>query len=198
MKSVSEKAKVIYLVILLVFIIGIFVAWLDYIGLINMSRAAGLRDQEPASVMETAGDEPSLVAREEFEKSQGKLRERVEDLDKREARIVEAEKNLDAEREKLAEVRKGIELEKKKLDLEQKKYSGYMRNVRVLARQVESIEPNKAVEIIVRWEDTLIIDVLRQIDASAEEAGRMSVTSYLISLMPRNKASRIMYLMTQI
>lgn len=197
MKMVSERAKIIYLVILLLFIVGVFVAWLDYIGLINVSGRFGL-NREPASVMETEGDEPSLVAREEFEKSKNKLSERIEDLDKREAKIVEAEKNLDSEREKLAEVRKGLELEKKKLDLEQKKYSGYMRNVRVLAKQVESIEPNKAVEIIVRWEDTLIIDVLRQIDTNAEEAGRMSITSYLISLMPRNKASRIMYLMTQI
>ena len=95
-------------------------------------------------------------------------------------------------------MRKGLELEKKKLELEQKKYSGYMRNVRVLAKQVESIEPAKAVELIVRWEDPLIIDVLRQIDSNAEESGKMSITSYLISLMPRNKASRIMYLMTQI
>ncbi|HPB81225.1 MAG TPA: hypothetical protein PK200_04210 [Spirochaetota bacterium] len=55
-----------------------------------------------------------------------------------------------------------------------------------------------AAEIMVKWEDSLIIDVLRQIDSNAEEAGRSSITSYLISLMPGNKASRIMYLMTQI
>ncbi|HPA73160.1 MAG: hypothetical protein KBA61_03695 [Spirochaetes bacterium] len=197
MKMVSEKAKIIYLVILLLFIIGIFTAWLDYIGLINVSRTFGIQ-REAVSVLEAEGDEPSLVAREEFEKSKNKLQERIEDLDKREAKIVESEKSLDSEREKLAEMRKGLELEKKKLELEQKKYSGYMRNVRVLAKQVESIEPAKAVELIVRWEDPLIIDVLRQIDSNAEESGKMSITSYLISLMPRNKASRIMYLMTQI
>ena len=197
MKMVSEKAKIIYLVILLLFIVGVFTAWLDYIGLIHVSRTFGI-EREAASVMEAEGDEPSLVAREEFEKSKNKLQERIEDLDKREAKIVESEKGLDSEREKLAEMRKGLELEKKKLELEQKKYSGYMRNVRVLAKQVESIEPAKAVELIVRWEDPLIIDVLRQIDSNAEESGKMSITSYLISLMPRNKASRIMYLMTQI
>ena len=197
MKMVSEKAKILSLVILLLFIIGIFTAWLDYIGLINVSRTFGIQ-REAVSVLEAEGDEPSLVAREEFEKSKNKLQERIEDLDKREAKIVESEKSLDSEREKLAEMRKGLELEKKKLELEQKKYSGYMRNVRVLAKQVESIEPAKAVELIVRWEDPLIIDVLRQIDSNAEESGKMSITSYLISLMPRNKASRIMYLMTQI
>ncbi len=199
MKRVSEKAKIAYLAILLLFVVGVFVAWLDYIGLVNISKAArGVYDQEPPLSMEAAGDEPSLVAREEFEKSRNKLRERIEDLDRREAKIAESEKTIDAEREKLVEMRKGIDLEKKKLELEQKKYSGYMKNVKVLAKQVESIEPDKAVELIVRWEDTLIIDVLRQIDTNAEESGKMSITSYLISLMPRNKASRIMYLMTQI
>ena len=48
------------------------------------------------------------------------------------------------------------------------------------------------------WEDPLIIDVLRQIDDDARREGRTSVTSYLISLMPKEKASHIMYLMTQL
>lgn len=199
MIRVSDKAKIIYLVIVLLFVIGFFTAWLDNIGLINLSRTAGeIYDRQPESVVDAEGDEPSLVAREEFEKSRLKLRERVEDLDKREAMILEMEKLIDSEREKIAEVKKGLDLEKKKFEQEQKKYSGYMKNVRVLAKQVESIEPDKAVQIIVRWEDTLIIDVLRQIDVNAEESGSMSITSYLISLMPRDKAGRIMYLMTQI
>ncbi len=199
MIRVSDKAKIIYLVIVLLFVIGFFTAWLDNIGLINLSRTAGeIYDRQPESVVDAEGDEPSLVAREEFEKSRLKLRERVEDLDKREAMILEMEKLIDSEREKISEVKKGLDLEKKKFEQEQKKYSGYMKNVRVLAKQVESIEPDKAVQIIVRWEDTLIIDVLRQIDVNAEESGAMSITSYLISLMPRDKAGRIMYLMTQI
>ncbi len=199
MKHISERAKIIYLIILLVFIIGVFIAWLDYVDLIDVTKFAGrFYRSEPASVMDAAGDEPSLVAREEFEKERRKLLERIEDIDKREAKIVEVEKSLETEREKLDEVRKGLDLEKKKLDNEKTKYSGYMKNVQVLAEKVSSIEPEKAVEIIVRWEDTLIIDVLRKIDANAEEAGKQSITSYLISLMPRDKASRIMYLMTQL
>ncbi len=47
-------------------------------------------------------------------------------------------------------------------------------------------------------EEPLIVDVLRRIDADAVEQGRRSISPYLISLMPRDKASRILYLMTQI
>lgn len=196
---VSDRSKIIYLIVLLLFIIGVFVTWLDYIGIIDVFRAAHERfGREPELSLTAPGDEPSLVEREEFEKAKEKLRERMEELDKREAKIAEAEKAIEAEREKLLEMRKGLEVEKKKFEQEQKKYSGYMRNVKVLAKQVESIEPQKAVELMIRWDDTLIIDVLRQIDANAEETGKTSISSYLISLMPRNKAARIMYLMTQL
>lgn len=199
MPRVSDKSKVIYLLLLLVFIIGVFVAWIDHIGLIDISRMMGsVYTQEPDSVLEARGDEPSLVAREEFEQQKIKLQERIEELDRREAKLVEGEKSFDAEREKIQEMKKGLELEKKKLAIEKDRYKGYAKNVRVLAQKIESIQPVKAVAIMVKWEDSLIIDVLRQIDSNAEEAGRSSITSYLISLMPQNKASRIMYLMTQI
>ncbi|MCX7679544.1 MAG: hypothetical protein N2316_10030 [Spirochaetes bacterium] len=196
---VSDRSKIIYLIILLLFIVAVFISWLDYMGIVNIFQSARERfGKEPELSLTAPGDEPSLVEREEFEKAKEKLRERMEELDKREAKIAETEKALEAEREKLIEMRKGLEIERKKFEQEQKKYSGYMRNVKVLAKQVESIEPQKAVELMIRWEDTLIIDVLRQIDANAEEAGKTSISSYLISLMPRNKAARIMYLMTQL
>lgn len=196
--NVTNKSKIFYLMILIIFvsIVGIF--WLDYIGFFNLSKVIGTYyEKDVPSVVDATDDEPSLIEREEFEKEKNKLRERIEQLDKREAQIGEIEKTLDEERGKIAEIKKGLELEKTKLEKEKNQYSGYKRNVGVLARKIESMRPREAVEIIVNWEETLIIDVLRQMDANAEEAGTNSITSYLISLMPRIKASRVMYLMTQ-
>jgi flagellar protein FlbB len=199
MRRIAEKTKIIYLLLLIVFVLVVGFLWLDYIGFINLSRITGKYYKEEApSVLEAADDEPSLIEREEFEKEKQKFLERVEDLDKREMQITAAEKDLDAEREKLEEIKKGLDLEKRKLENEKKRYSGYKKNVVTLAQKIESMRPEEAVEIMIKWEEPLIIDVLRQIDANAEEAGRTSITSYLISLMPREKASRIMYLMTQL
>lgn len=199
MKISSEKAKILYLIILIFFIVIVGVFWLDYIGLLNINKIVRSYTQsEPASVLDAADDEPSLIEREEFEKQKEKVRERIEDLDKREAKIEQIEKELDKEKEKLQEVRKGLELEKVKIENEKKMYSGYKKNVVDLAKKITSIRPEEAKDIILNWEDALIIDVLRQIDADAAEAGKMSITSYLISLMPRDRASRIMYLMTQL
>jgi len=199
MKLVSDSTKVVYLILMIVFIIIVGLFWMDYIGLINLGKIYHhYIVTEAPSVVDAADDEPSLIEREEFEKEKDKLLQRIEELDKREAKITEAEKVISKEKEKLEQLQKGLDQEKKALELEKKKYSGYKKNVMDLAKKIESIPPQDAVDIMVQWEETLIIDVLRKIDQNAAREGRMSVSTYLLSLMPKEKASRVMYLMTQL
>ncbi len=201
MTNISNRAKIIYLVMLIVFISAFGVFWMDYIGLFNISGYINQFKGEPSLVTEANDDEPSLVEREEFEKEKQKHTERIEDLDKREALIAEKEKDMDSQKEKIDELRKGIDLEKKKLEQEKNRYSGYKKNVKVLANKMINMPPESSVDIMLNWEDPLIIDVLRQIDADAQDVGRTSITPYIIQLMSAKKAeraSRIMYLMTQI
>ena len=198
MANISDKSKVLYLFILIIFIAGVGIFWLDHIGMVDLNTYMSKFKSEPELVIDAEGDEPSLIAREEFEKEKQKLLERIEDLDKREAIIAERENELKANDEKLEEMKKGLELEKKKFSQGKKKYSGYKQNIRQLANKIANMPPADSVKIMVNWEDPLIIDVIRQMDADAEEAGRASITSYLITLLPKEKASRIMYLMTQL
>lgn len=196
--AVSNKSKIIYLLILIIFLAGVGVFWLDNIGLVNMSSKLSFLKGEEELSLNAAGDEPSLIEKEEFGKEKEKLIERIEDLDKREALLAEKEKEISSERDKLEQVRKGLELEQKKLENDRKKDSGYRKNVTVLANKVSNMPPEEAVKIMSNWDDPLIIDVLRQMDADSEAQGRMSITSYLMTLFPKEKASRIMYLMTQL
>jgi hypothetical protein len=201
MRNISDRSKIIYLLMLIFFIIAFGMFWMDYIGLIDVSSYISRFRGEPVLVTDAKDDEPSLMEREEFEKEKQKFSERIEDLDKREALIAEKEKEIDALKEKTDEARKGLDLEKKKLEQEKTRYSGYKKNVKVLAVKMISMPPDNSVDIMLNWEDPLIIDVLRQIDLDAQEAGRMSVSSYLLQKMSEKKAeraSRIMYLMTQI
>lgn len=198
MRNISNRAKILYLVILILFISGFGLFWMDYIGLVKLSPYINKFRGEPELVIEAADDEPSLIEREEFNKAKEQLTERIEELDKREASIIEKEKEMMARKEKIEEMRKGLDLEKKKFEEMKTKYSGYAANVKVLADKMTNMPPEESVKIMINWEDPLIIDVLRQMDIDAEEAGRSSITSYLITLMPKEKASRIMYLMTQI
>ncbi|PKL18693.1 MAG: hypothetical protein CVV49_04525 [Spirochaetae bacterium HGW-Spirochaetae-5] len=196
--AVSNQSKIIYLFVLIIFLAGVSVFWLDNIGLIDLGPKMNLlKGDEPLS-LDAPGDEPSLIEKEEFGKEKEKLIERIEDLDKREALLAEKEKEISSERDKLEQIRKGLELEQKKLENDRKKDSGYRKNVIVLSNKVSNMPPEDAVKIMSNWDDPLIIDVLRQMDADAENAGRMSITSYLMTLFPKEKASRIMYLMTQL
>jgi len=196
--QVSEKSKIIFLFLIIVFLLGVGVLWLDYMGLINLTKTASMFSKDEASVLYADDDEPSLMKLEELEKNKEQLKERTEDLDRREALLLEQEKSSNTDKEKIQEMRAGIELERKKLENEKNKYSGYKKNIVDLAQKIESMPPKEAVAIMINWDDPLIIDVLRQIDQNALDAGAMSVTSYLISLMPKEKASRVMYLMTQL
>ena len=196
--QVSEKSKIIFLFLIIVFLLGVGVLWLDYMGLINLTKTASMFSKDEASVLYADDDEPSLMKLEELEKNKEQLKERTEDLDRREALLLEQEKSSNADKDKIQEMRAGIELERKKLENEKNKYSGYKKNIGDLAQKIESMPPKEAVAIMINWDDPLIIDVLRQIDQNALDAGAMSVTSYLISLMPKEKASRVMYLMTQL
>jgi flagellar protein FlbB len=196
--AVSNQSKIIYLFVLIIFLAGVSVFWLDNIGLIDLGPKMNLLKGEEELSLDAAGDEPSLIEKEEFGKEKEKLIERIEDLDKREALLAEKEKEIGSERDKLEQIRKGLELEQKKLENDKKKDSGYRKNVIVLSNKVSNMPPEDAVKIMSNWDDPLIIDVLRQMDADAENAGRMSITSYLMTLFPKEKASRIMYLMTQL
>lgn len=198
MRNVSDRARIIYLVILIIFIAVFGLFWLDYIGMVDMGPYLSRFRSEPESVLTAPGDEPSLVEREEFEKQRARLQERIEDIDRREAMLTEKEKNLSGEDEKLRDMKHGLDIEKKKFQSEKTRHSGYIKNIKDLATKIISMPPEESVKIMEKWEDVLVIDVLRQIDEDAREQGKMSMSSYLITLLPKDKASRVMYLMTQL
>ncbi len=198
MRNISNKAKAAYLIVLIFFITIFGLFWMDYIGLVDMSGVIARFTKPVPSVVDASDDEPSLIAKEEFEKEKQRLRERIEELDTREMKIAESEKMILEELDKIEKLKSGLEFEKKKLENEKTKYTGYKQNVKVLADKINSMPPDDSVKIMINWEETLIIDVLRQMDEDSRKLGKVSITSYLITLMPKEKASRIMYLMTQI
>ena len=197
--AVSNKSKIMFLVILIIFLCGISLFWFDSIGLLNFgSKVRSVVDSEELS-LDASGDQPSLIEKEEFEKEKVKLLERIEELDKREALLIEREKELNDEKDKLEQIKKGQELARKEFEAEVKKHSDYKKSVVELANKMANMPPQESVKIIANWEETLIIDVLRQMDANSAAEGKMSITPYMLTLSPlKEKASRIMYLMTQL
>ena len=197
--QMSGKSKVIYMIIFIFFLAGLGFYWLDYIGMINIDKMTRkVFHRHPASVLYAGDDEPSLIAKEEFEKQKEELKERIEELDRREALLTEQEKNSQTDKDKFDEMKRSLDQDRKKFEDEKNRYVGYKKNVLDLASKLGNMPPKESVPIMTKWEDTLLIDVLRQMDKNASDQGKQSITPYLISLMPKDKAARIMYLMTQI
>ena len=197
--AVSNRSKIIFLIILIVFLCGISLVWFDTMGLFNFGSKVKSMVENDELALNASGDEPSLIEKEEFGKERDKLLERIEELDKREALLAEREKEINEEKDKLEQIRKGLELARKKFEDDVKKDAGYKKNVIVLANKMANMPPVESVKIMASWEETLIIDVLRQMDANSEAEGGASITPYLLTLSPlKEKASRIMYLMTQL
>jgi flagellar protein FlbB len=198
MANISNKSKIIYMIALIIFVAVFGLFWLDHIGLISLQPYVTKYRTLPPLGVDANDDEPTLIEREEFRKEQQRLLERIQDLDKREMTITEEEKRLVVELEKIEEMKRGIDLEKKKLESEKAQYSGYKENVLQLASKLYNMAPEESVGIMAGFEDALLIDVLRQMDVDAAKRGVSSITPYLMTLMPKDKASRIMYLMTQL
>ena len=197
MARISNKSKVLYLIVLILFVSVFGIFWLDFIGLLNLQTHMSKYKKPESFVVDANDDSPTLVAREEFRKEQQRLLERIQELDKREMKISEDEKLLMAELEKIEEMRRGLDVEKRKLENEKNKHAGYKENVSKLAEKLFNMPPKDSVDIMVNLEDALLIDILRQMDVDAARRGSGSITPYLMTLMPKEKASRIMYLMTQ-
>jgi len=177
----GNRSKVIYLIIFILFLTGLGFFWLDYIGLVSLSKIEkSIFHRESPSVLYATDDEPSLIAKWEIEKSKEQLAERVEDLDRREAIITEQEEALRTEKEKIEEMRRSLDQDKKKLEAEKTRYTGYKKNVKDLAVKILSMDPKKSVPIMIKWDESLLIDVLRQMDQDAADTGKKSITSYLI------------------
>jgi hypothetical protein len=197
--AISQRSKIIYLIVFIVFLAGVGLYWLDYIGMVSVDKMTKhFFKHDAQSVLYASDDEPSLLAKEEFEKAKEMLADRTEELDQKDAQLAEQDKSLKNEKEKLEELRRGLELERKRFEEEKNRYKDYQKNVVDIAGKIENMPPKDSVAIMMKWEDTLLIDVLRQMDQNATNAGKKSITSYLISLMPKDRASRVTYLMTQI
>ncbi len=64
--KVSEKSKVFYLLIMIIFLVSAGLFWLDFLGLVNLKRYyRPYVSGEEERVLYASGDEPSLIEREE-------------------------------------------------------------------------------------------------------------------------------------
>ncbi len=187
----SIKIRVLYLLIVIIFLISAGFLWLDYIGLIDLQEQR--EKYMPTTVqrsIDAKDDEPSLLKWEELRKAQEKLSKDQETFSLEQIKLKELDKTLKSKEEKLGELEKGLVLERKKFESDKQQYASYQKNISDLAGKIGNMPPEGAVKIMNSWNDLLIIDVLRRMDYVAADEGKQSITSYLIYLIQQENPER--------
>ena len=139
-----------------------------------------------------------LLEKEFLNKREEILLVKTNELELREQEL-EAQQLEFKEREaKLKEDLESLEEEKKVLSEKHREYDNYRENIKIQAEYFTNMPPAAAVERLAQLDDLLAIDILRQIDKTAAEEGRISVVPYYLSLMDPEKAATLQRKMTKI
>jgi flagellar protein FlbB len=199
--AVRTILKVFFLLLLIIVIILGGIYWFDHLGLIDYKKIIGPLGQYLPSFMqrgEVVQDDPYLLERELLNKQEEVLTARYDELETRTSELEQKELELKEIESKLTEESKRLDEEKKVLSEKQSEYDNYRENIAKQAEYFTSMPPGAAVERLAQLDDLLVIDILRQIDRTAEEEGRLSVVPYFLSLMDPKKAAEIQRKMTKI
>ena len=136
-----------------------------------LDRARLQKQQEAVSLREAQLDQQ----RQELESRRQEVEELIQTLESREAELVDRENSLN-ERLQRYDNRRAVLVEN--------------------SRNLTSMAPNDAVEILVSYDDQLLIDTLRVTEELAQEAGEVSLVSVWLSRMPPERAAEIQRKMT--
>ena len=186
----SNRKRAVYLVFVIAVLIGILSYVLDRVGIIKVGdyipQLAG--ENKP---IENDQAYPTEVDKLDNLKLEQKLLEEEEKLAQKEQTLTEAEAKLKQGEQNLEEQKKSLLAEKEKLHRKITEWNDRKKNVKDLANKVENMQPEKAKEMMDGWNDFDIIDVLRQIDANALEEGKVSISSYLLTLFDKKRRSEL-------
>ncbi len=195
--------KVIAMLILIVILILGGLLWFDYLGVINAKetfapvyRMFGLEVQNSIPYTEVNSPLRANLDDDRFAKRMESLDILSQELDQREENVgLEEKKNLQIASE-LDETKKALEEQQNTFNKEVKKYDD--RNVNIIqnAKDLASMRPTDAVEILNSMDDQDVIDTLRKVNEIAEAEGAMSQVSNWLSMMPADRVAEIQRKMT--
>jgi flagellar protein FlbB len=197
----TNLLKIFFVLLLLLAIVfgGIF--WFDYLGILDYRRFVRPVEKYLPAFMrrgEALTEDLLLLDKEFLQKQEEMLAAREKELELSTTELEKRSLELKEYEAKLGEEQKRLEEEKKVLSEKISAYDNYKDNIRKQAQYLTGMPPKAAVERLSQLDDLLAIDILRQIDANAEEQGRASVVPYFLSLMDPAKSASIQRKMTKV
>ncbi|MBL0955312.1 flagellar protein FlbB [Leptospira levettii] len=190
MASVTDSTRSFFLIVLIFFLVAIGFFVFDYFQVINaedylpfLKKQAGLVNQDLLS--------PTELEKLEMEKAKERLIADREELEQMKRELEEKSSSLSADKERLEELKEGIQRKEKEMAEKARKDNARAEKVKVLANKVANMPPESARDMLLNWPDYDIIEVFEQMDKDAEEDGRQTITTYLLTLFPAERRSVI-------
>ncbi len=194
-KKSLGKSFVLLLVILILIIGGLL--WFDRLGVIHVksvfSPVYKVLKKDPQTSTTATQSKPLTANLDEdrLRKQRESLDIFKEELDKRQQDIESAEKQNEKVTAELTEREKNQEEREKTFNLQVKKYDDKNINIEQIARNLNGMKPQAAVNILIAMDDQIVIDVLRKVEEIATAEGTSSLGAYWLSLMPSDRAATI-------
>ncbi len=185
-----DKTRAVFLLILIAFLIAIGFFVFDYFQVINADEYFPFLKKQPGVVNQDLLS-PTELEKLEMEKAREKLISDKEELEKMKKELELAKSGLDSDKERLEELKDGIRKKEKEIEEKSRKDNSRKEKIKVLANKVANMPPESARDMLLNWPDYDIIDVFEQMDKDAEEEGRPTITTYLMTLFPSERRSVI-------
>ena len=193
----NNIGKTIILLFLIIILLLAGLIWFDYLGVIQAKqvfapvyRLFGLQTQTSTSVTSSAPLEADLD-NARFQKRLESLNLRKEELDQRELELAQAEALNQQTAQELEDRRLAQEERETAFNNTVTQYDGRQLNIVTNVRNLNSMPPQNAVDILVAIDDQDVIDILRMADQIAQEEGATSLASTWIMFMPAERAAQI-------
>ncbi|MFW5796533.1 MAG: periplasmic-type flagellar collar protein FlbB, partial [Alkalispirochaeta sp.] len=196
---IGALPQIFLLLVLLLILVAGGLLWFDYLGLLDVKdRFAPVLGV--VGVEERTGvpdpDDVMLMDRLRLEKLQDAIA-------LRESQLEEIENGLEAERlalveeqQELEDLRREVEEREVSLNERLQRYENRRAVLEQNSRDLTSMRPEDAVEILLGYDDQLLIDTLRVTEELAQEAGEISLVSVWLSRFPADRAADLQRKMT--
>ena len=114
---------------------------------------------------------------------------REEDLNQREAALNSRERELTQLADNLKERETAADAREKAFNEQVKAFENRRVNLVQNSRYLVGMQPQNAVDILLKMEDQDIIDQMRVTEEEAQRTGEESIVAYWLSLMPSDRAA---------
>jgi len=194
MNALSDKIKIVYLTFVILFALGVFVYLLDTWGIIKLEDHIPYLKKEAPLVLDST-DNPFELEKERLRKEEDRLKDEELRLKELASKFDTDSKDLQARLEELEQSKQALEEQKKALEAEKAADVERKKIVKEMADRINNMPPKDAVEIVAGWNNADLVDVFIQMEKDSEAEGRPSIVPYLLTKMPRDRASVITSLM---